>query len=308
MHPYPRVMKACADCVPCLMKRILFQSRLISDPNELRTMKAALETYSDGFGPDACSAEIATKVHSAAYSSMECEDPYRDMKAEADRVAELFAPAAEKFVESSDDRFAAAVRVSIIGNIMDFGSGIAIDSPDEFASVFESLLSQGVDSDETAELRRIVDSSDTVLYAFDNCGEVIFDRILLRELKSMGKRVVCVVRGKPILNDVSMEDALRVGIDGECDRIVTTGAFSVGFPREVSDAGLYEELSRAGIMIAKGMANYESLSEFDYGVPVAFLLRAKCIPVAKSLGVSVNSNVVRIMRRGSDTVFNGTGE
>lgn len=290
-------MKACADCVPCLMKRVLFQSRLISDPNEFRTMKTALDTYSAGLSADSCSAEIATKVHSVAYASMGCSDPYRTMKIDADAVAERFVTAAERFVDGSDDRFAAAVRVCIIGNIMDFGSGIAIDSPEEFASVFDSLLGQGVGSDDTPRLRELVDSSETVLYAFDNCGECIFDKILIRELKSMGKRVVCVVRGTPILNDVSMEDAVRAGIDRECDRIVSTGAFAIGFPPEVSDAGLAEELSQAGIMIAKGMANYESLSEYDYGVPVAFLLRAKCGPVARSLGVEVDTNVVRVLDR-----------
>jgi len=289
-------MKSCADCVPCLLKRILFQSRLIGDENEFRTMQSAMAVYSEGFVKGACSAEIATAVHSAAYASMECRDPYLRLKIDADKVAAEFVPEVERFVESSEDRFAAAVRASIVGNIMDFGSGIAIDDPAEFRKVFSSLLAEGIGSDDTAELRRLVDSTDTVIYAFDNCGEVLFDKVLIRELKSMGKRVVCVVRGEPILNDVAMEDAERASVGDVCDRIVTTGAFAVGFPREVSDAGLAEELGRAGVMIVKGMANFESLSDFDYGVPVAFLLRAKCLPVARNLGVPQNTNVVRVVR------------
>ncbi len=286
-------MKACADCVPCLMKRILFQSRLIDDPNETRTMQDALNAYSAEFREGCCSAYVATKVHAAAYASMGC-DPYVKLKADADRVAAEFVPAAEDFINRSADRFAAAVRVCIVGNIMDFGSGIAIDSPAEFRKVFDSLLEQGVGSDDTVELRRLVDSSETVLYAFDNCGEVLFDILLIRELKAMGKRVVCIARGEPILNDVSQEDALRVGVDRECDRLITTGAFAVGFPEEISDPALKEELSRAGVLITKGMANYESLSDRDVGVPVVFLLRAKCVPVARDLDVPVGTNVVRV--------------
>ena len=289
-------MKACADCAPCLLKRVLFQSRLIGDANEFRTMQSAMRTYADNFREGVCSAEVATKVHSAAYASMECADPYLQLKIDADRIAAEFVGEAERFIDSSEDRFAAAVRVCIIGNIMDFGSGIAIDRPEEFRRMFDGLLAEGIGSDDTDRLRALVDRSETILYAFDNCGEVLFDKLLIRELKSMGKRVVCVVRGKPILNDVAYDDAVRAGVDGVADRIVSTGAFAVGFPREVCDEGLREEIPRAGVMIAKGMANYEALSDFDIGLPVAFLLRAKCPPVSRSLGVDVGTNVVRVIR------------
>lgn len=205
--------------------------------------------------------------------------------------------AAEEFLDSQEDRFAAAVRVSIAGNVMDFGNGIALDSPEGFPEMFRDLVSEGIGSDDTPKLKELVEGSDTVLYAFDNCGESVLDGLLIREIRSMGKRVVGVVRGVPILNDVTLEDTERIGL--ECDRTVTTGAFAIGFPERISDSGLDEELGNAGVMIAKGMANYESLSEWDPGVPVAFLLRAKCIPVAESLGVPVGTNVVRILPTGN---------
>ena len=86
-------------------------------------------------------------------------------------------------MDNSEDRFKAAVRVCLIGNIMDFGNGIAIDSPDEFGAMFDSLLAQGIGSDQSDELKKLVEQSDTVLYAFDNCGESQFDKILIREIR-----------------------------------------------------------------------------------------------------------------------------
>jgi hypothetical protein len=65
-------MKACADCVPCLMKRVLFQARLIGDPNEFRTVQSALREYAAGFTEGVCSADVATRVHRVAYESMGC--------------------------------------------------------------------------------------------------------------------------------------------------------------------------------------------------------------------------------------------
>lgn len=287
-------MKACADCGPCLMRRILFQSRLAANGCEFEAVKQCMALYASLMTPEVCSAEIATEVHALSYRLMECDDPYHQMKVDADRVVERYLKAAEDFICSSSDRFRAAVQVSIVGNIMDFGSGIAIDDPEEFGKVFDSLLAQGIGSDETDRLKALVEASGTVLYAFDNCGEDVLDRFLIREIRSMGKRVVGVVRGRPVLNDVTLEDAVRVGLDQDLDRIVSTGAFAIGFPSEVVDPGFQEELPRAGVMICKGMANYESLSESDMPLPIVFLLRAKCTPVAGSLGVPVGTNVVRI--------------
>ena len=277
------------------MKRVLFQAKLVGNGTEFETMKAAVGLYSELMSHDIGSCEISTAVHRRSYEILGCADPYRAMKEHADEVAEKYVPEAQRFVDGSDDRFAAAVRVCIIGNIMDFGSGIAIDSPDEFGKIFGSLLKQGVGSDDTDKLRKLVDASETVLYAFDNCGEDQFDRILIREIRSMGKRVVGVVRGAPVINDVAMEDALRIGMDKGLDRIVTTGEFAVGFPKVVRDKGFIEESGRAGLMIAKGMANFESLTECEMSIPIGFLLRAKCVPVAAQLNVPVGTNVVRVL-------------
>jgi uncharacterized protein with ATP-grasp and redox domains len=292
-------MKTHADCAPCLMKRVLFQSRLVNNGTDFAAMQAAVKTYAALMSPDVDSATIATEVHRRAYAAMGVSDPYAQMKLDADRVAAEYVPRAQAFIDAAPDRFRAAVRISIIGNIMDFGSGNAIDNPEEFGGVFDQLLDQGVGSDQTDELRRLVDKSQTVIYVFDNCGEDQLDRLLIRELKNMGKRVVGLVRGAPILNDVTREDAVRIGLDRDLDRIVDTGGFAVGVPKD-SSAELKEELSRAGVLIAKGMANFESLSEHDLPVPVVYLLRAKCIPVASILNVPVGTNVVRVK-----TVCNG---
>lgn len=287
MMPHP-------DCVPCLMKRVLFQARLLDNGTEMAAVKAGLKTYAAGIDGADNSARLATQVHRAAYDAMGVEDPYLELKIRADRVAAEYVGQAEDLVRSSDDRFSAAVRVSIIGNVMDFGSGIALDDPDDFGKVFSDLLAQGIGSDQTAELRKCVDAADSVIYIFDNCGEDQFDRILIREIGDMGKRVIGVARGAPILNDVTVCDAKRIGLDADLDELMTTNAFAIGIDMDRIGDDLRKEMSGNAVIIAKGMANYESLSDERIPIPVAYLLRAKCIPVADSLGVSVGTNVVRV--------------
>lgn len=283
-------MKVTPDCVPCLMRRILFQARLLENGCEFDAVGAALEAYAREYREGRNSAEIATEVHRAAYGVMKA-DPYRKMKIDADAVAGEYLDQVKRFIDESDDRFAAAIRVAVIGNIMDFG--VAMNDPREFRSRFRELLDQGIGSDDTERMRELLAQSKSVLYFFDNCGESQFDKFLIKEIQAMGVRVVGVVRGAAILNDVTMEDAQRIGLDRILDRTVSTGIFAVGAVLDKAGGDLKEELERADMIIAKGMANYESLSDQNAGMPKVFILRTKCNPVATSLGVPENINVVR---------------
>ena len=285
-------MKVTPDCVPCLMKRVLFQARLLDNGCESDAVAAALNVYAREYEPGRNSAEVATEVHRAAYDVMKA-DPYYHMKLDADRIAGEFLDQVTAYVEGSDDRFAAAIRVAVIGNIMDFGIGLAIERPEQFRDRFQALLDQGIGADDTEKLRERLRSSKSVLYFFDNCGESQFDKLLIREIQRMGVRVVGVVRGQAILNDVTLEDAQRIGLDRILDRTVSTGLFAIGANLAKAGGDLKEELQKADMIIAKGMANYESLSDQDAGIPKVFILRTKCEPVARSLGVLPDINVVR---------------
>lgn len=287
-------MEITPDCVPCLMKRILFQARLLDDGCESDAVQEALKAYAREYAPGRNSAEVATEVHRAAYAMMKA-DPYREMKIESDRIAGEYLERVERYVSESEDPFSASVRIAVIGNIMDFGTPFAIDGPGEFGERFSSMLAQGIGSDDTGRFESLLSDCGSVLYFFDNCGESQFDKLLIREIRRKGVRVVGVVRGEPILNDVTMEDALRIGLDEELDGIVDTGGFMIGAVLSKAGEGLKEELSKADMIVAKGMANYESLSDQDAGMPKVHILRTKCTPVTRSLGVTEDINVVRVV-------------
>ena len=286
-------MQITPDCVPCLMKRILFQARLLDNGCEAEAVGAALRAYAKEYAPGRNSAEVATEVHRAAYGVMKA-DPYLQMKLDSDRIAGGYLEKVTGYVESAEDPFKAAVMVSVIGNIMDFGTPHAISGPEEFDSRFSEMMEQGIGSDDTDRFRELLAKSRGILYFFDNCGESQFDKLLIRQIRKMGVRVVGVVRGERILNDVTLEDALRVGLDKELDRIVTTGEFRIGAVLSKAGDDLKEELGKADLIVAKGMANYESLSDQDASILKVHILRTKCGAVARSLKVPEDINVVRV--------------
>lgn len=288
-------MRFTADCAPCLMRRVLFQSRLEGGGLEFEAVKAAVDVISDRMADGTTSVDIATDVHRRAYQAIGSDDPYRDIKVRADIVAEPYVGMLEAAVERSDDPLRAAIIAAVVGNIMDFGGGSAISDPDEFMGVFDGMVAQGLGCDDTDILRKQLENVPGVVYMFDNCGESQLDKILIRQLRRMGKRVVGVVRGAPILNDVTEEDAMRIGLDRELERLLTTGKFYVGIDWDDLPDDLDDEIRGCGLIIAKGMANYEATSDRRLSVPIVHILRTKCRPVAASLGVPEDINVVRVI-------------
>ena len=286
-------MRIHTDCVPCLMKRILFQSRLVDGADEKASVQESLRIFADQLDYGEKSVDVATEVHRRSYAILG-KDPYHDLKVRADDVAEKFIQIAQDFVDRSDDKLRACFMVAVIGNIMDFGSTGGIDRPEVFESMFQDLMEQGLYRDDTDRIGAVMGKPGTIVYMFDNCGESQLDKVLIRYLRSQGKRVVGMVRGEPILNDVTMEDAVRSGLDKELDRILTTGTFYVGIDTRCIPEDLMKEIEGADFVIAKGMGNYESLSDDELPVPVAHVLRTKCVPVADSIGVPLNQNVVYV--------------
>jgi len=144
--------------------------------------------------------------------------------------------------------------------------------------------------DDTEEIYRALRRARAVAYLLDNCGESILDKLLIAELRSWGLKVYAVVKGGAYQNDVTVSDALRVGLDEVAELVSTESDFSSLIPGTYSER-VEEALRESDLVVAKGMAHYETLSELELDRPVAFLLRAKCEPVARSLGVGVGKNV-----------------
>lgn len=286
-------MRIQADCVSCLMKRILFQSRLVEGSDERASVEDSLKALAQEFDYGRKSVDIATEVHRASYAVLG-RDPYHNLKVRADEVAGGFMDLAQGFVNDSDDKLRASLMVAVIGNIMDFGSTGGIDDPETFRSMFQDLMDQGLGRDDSDRIEAVLDRPGTIVYMFDNCGESQLDKILIRYLRSRGKRVVGIVRGEPILNDVTEEDAIRSGLDRELDLLLTTGTFYVGIDWRDVPQDVMREIQGCDMIIAKGMGNYESLSDEDLPVPVAHVLRTKCGPVADSMGLPLNQNVVYV--------------
>ncbi|KQM11902.1 hypothetical protein AOA80_05960 [Methanomassiliicoccales archaeon RumEn M1] len=285
-------MEMTPECIPCLLGRVLFESELCAPQLAAEAMREGLAALRENYVPGANSAEVATKVHRRVYDALGCEDPYADLKEKSDVVAASLLDRARDFIERSDDRLEAAVLVSIAGNVMDFGIP-GHDDPEQLRNDLDGILAQGLDINDVDRLRQMLGPGRTVVYLTDNCGESVLDRLLVEELRSTGTTVVGVVKGAPVLTDVTMAEAPRAGLDRAFDEILTTGMFAVGLDVDRANDRLRSLLDEADIIIAKGMANFESLSDANIG-PIIYLMRAKCRPVAQAIGARKGDNVAKL--------------
>ncbi|MGM0406142.1 MAG: damage-control phosphatase ARMT1 family protein [Thermoplasmatota archaeon] len=281
------------DCVPCVLKRVLFEARMVDKSKEREVVESVLDILSNDFEEGAVSAEVTTKIHGKVYEILGTNDPYHELKKRSNKVAEKLLPKAKKLVEK--EGFRGAVLASIAGNVLDFGYRDDMNTPEYLEKEFDNIVAEGLGWDDIDKIEDLVKKGDQIIFFTDNTGEVVFDTLLMEKIKGYDVHLTAVVKGEPILTDATMDDAIKYGIDDIADQLDTTGGYAVGVDFSKLDSELLKKLEDADLIIAKGMANWESFSEKEYR-PIAFLTRSKCEPVSQTMGVPYNVNVAKLFQ------------
>ena len=222
---------------------------------------------------------------------------YKNIKEKSNRIAETLVSRVNELIEYSDDPLRITMIASIVGNLMDFGIAGASLHPKHLSEVFEDTFAEDLGYDDTEEIKEILKTTKNVVLFTDNCGEIVFDKILCRELKKFSPNIhlTLVVKGEPIISDATIKDAMELKFTEVVDEILNTGCFAIGLNFRKMPPELKNALKKADLIICKGMANYEAFSETDYK-PVAYLLRTKCTAIAKSMNLPLNINVVKLYK------------
>lgn len=279
-------MKLTDTCIDCLLSRVAFECDLASaGPSRTKETVAACRSMLESMRDSPLlHPQIASAMHREACRMIGDPDPFRDLKKAGNEQAMAVCRDVRPHLRSFRD----FVLASVIGNTFDY----AVKDHDvtaDFSRFFSNEFQKGLDVDDTD---RILERCDRVVYLTDNCGEIVFDRLLAGFLKARGSHVTVAVRDAPILNDATMEDALALGFDTIADCLTTTGGGAeIGLDREKMPTDLAQAIDNCTIIIAKGMANYESLSEYRDMPPVAYLMCVKCEMIAQDSGIARGSKI-----------------
>ncbi len=292
-------MKVTAECIPCLLERGYREAaRVVKDEAKLKEiMGEVLKTISQNFSPEVAPAYLGT-LRDRVIKRMVGKDPYKELKKTANDLALKLLPQTKKtiFEKSKNpyECFREACKIAVVANSMEFDvSGYDFRLED----LEKTLKNMSLAVDDLFKAYMFLEKSKNVLILTDNAGEIVFDGLLAETLKFIGVNVTVAVKSGPVLNDATLEDALKVGIDKIVDKLTTIGSDCVGLIWEEASEEIKKIFLSSGLVVAKGMGNYEALTELEnLGVNVLFLLKAKCNPVAKSIGVSKGSNVALLKK------------
>jgi uncharacterized protein with ATP-grasp and redox domains len=284
-------MKITDTCVDCLLSRVSLECMLCGADAEQsdKAVRICRQVMEELRNQPLSHPQIATRIHRRAYELLKNPDPFFELKQSGNRQAMEVC----QEVRGRLHTFRDIVHAAVIANIFDYGvKGHEVTT--DFFSFFNDEINKDLYIDDTD---RILPLCRKVVYLTDNCGEIVFDKLLIRYLKAQGAYITLAAKETPILNDATLEDARALGLDRIVDRITTTGGGSraeIGFNPELIPDDLKEAIENCTIIIAKGMANFESIMEIDNLPPVAYLLAAKCGPVAHELGVPVGVKVAKL--------------
>ena len=256
-----------------------------------RVLRRALETAAS-MRMDQSPPFMGREIHRMIREELGCADPYADLKKKSTRMALRLFDKAQRHVSEASDPFETAVRFAIAGNIMDFALSATWDE-DRIQKVFAEALEISLNNEEVCALQNAVGVANSILYIGDNAGEVVLDRLLVKQMPA-GK-VVFGVRGSPVINDATRAEAEEAGLC-EMARILESGSDAPGTILEICSDEFQRCFHEADVVIAKGQGNYESLSDVKKK-NLFFLFVAKCPVTARDIGCRLGEFIITNNKR-----------
>lgn len=275
------------ECIPCFARQAAEAVALaVADPAAREALLRRLMHEIADADWTASPPVMGQRIHRLIRAAVGNRDPYREVKDRMNRMAVQLLPAMREEMNRQHDRREAAVRLAIGGNLLDAGAKTQI-SAEGLPGHLETIWTQPLRGDVDA-LFRAAERAHCILYLADNAGEIVFDRLLIEALPT--EKITVFVRGMPVINDATMEDAVAAGLP-EVVPVLGNGSDVPGtLPGECSEE-FRAWFEKADLVIAKGQGNYETLSETTKHT--FFLFTVKCPVVSAHVGESVGSLVIK---------------
>jgi hypothetical protein len=279
-------MKTNLSCIPCFARQALDAARAVSaDPAFHERVLREVLRWVANMDLDRPPPAMAQRLHRRLRELTGVADPYRSAKAAHGRLALALLPELQAALRTAADPLELAVRIAIAGNVIDLGATGPVTESALRGALHEAIRLPFVG--DLDGLRAAVAQTRRILYLADNAGEIVFDRLLVEQLPL--DRVTLVVRGAPVLNDATREDARAAGLEPLVE-VIDNGSDAPGTLLSDCSAAFLRRYAAADLILAKGQGNFESLS--DERRDIFFLFRVKCPVVAERAGQPVGTQVL----------------
>lgn len=287
-------MNSHLECIPCFIKQSLEAARMATNDESIQTkvlheVMKHLQTISLTESPPKLSREIHRIIREVTCS----KDPYKKVKETSNEMAKKKYSYLKKVVSDSDDPLLMAVKLSIVGNVIDFGTSNRFD----LTSMIDTAIKQDIDANSYLQFKHTLEQSKTILFLADNAGEIFYDKLLLEELKEKQKQITYVVKANPIINDALIEDAKFAGIDRYAKVVSCDSGQNLSSPGIILSYASEQFLKlfdSSDMVLSKGQGNYEGLSDVKRNI--FFMLVVKCPLVAQDIKADIRKLILKVKR------------
>jgi len=281
-------MRTYFDCIPCFIRQALESVRLITDDEttqeqvlrEVLRLVSEMDLYQS---PPA----MAQKIHRVIRQITGVDDPYKERKKRFNEFALKLYPKLQKWIAEAEKPFETAVRLAIAGNIIDLGVKCSLKVSDVEKTISNALVTP-FDTTGLDDFKNAATEAKDVLYLGDNAGEIVFDRFLIEQISP--EKITFAVKGKPVINDATTEDARAAGLT-DMVRVIDNGDDAPGTILENCSQQFRQRFNQADLVIAKGQGNYETLSDIDKNI--FFLLKVKCPVIANHIDCEIGTVILQ---------------
>lgn len=276
-------------CFPCFLRQALDAVRMVTQNEGIqRKVLSSVFSILSNIPVHTTPVEIAHLVHLRVKSITGDFDPYKEAKKKQNELALRYESTLSAQIADMSDPLKAAMMFSAAGNAIDLAPNCPI--PDIYKRYME-MISKGFARDDYELFLKKLARSKSLLYLGDNAGEIVWDKLLIEELlENFHLDIIYAVRGFPILNDVTMEDAHFVGLD-KVVKVVSNGFDAPGILLDKCSEEFLKHYKNSGLILSKGQGNYESLSGENR--PIFFLLNVKCPVIAEDIHCKVGELVLK---------------
>lgn len=288
-------MKIWPDCIPCILKMSLGIARLAMN-DEVRVRRFMREIldlkYFDAEDWEVTSPEVIKDIWLKIIEVTGETDPMKEIKNDQNKKALAIYPGAKELVLKSQDPFLEAVKLAIAANSIDAMTDVRGGAPEEIIDKWYGLE---INSEEFNEFKERVRKARSIIYLGDNCGEIVFDRLLIEILFKMYQpEITYITRTLPIMNDATLQEVLSIGME-DMAQVVENGIHEPlpGTFLNRMNSGLKMLIEKADLVISKGGGNYDSMTEEEkIKGKTSFLFLAKCYPYCHLHQVSLGDLVI----------------
>lgn len=236
-------------------------------------MQKILKLISEA-GENDCTCSLAVDIQKIYEKFWNVQEDFSQIKHEFNQLMLGLEESIEKAVRNTDDPLETALLYARVGNYIDFAALSHVDK-DTVLSLIASENKEPLDKDEYKYFLQDLGHASSFIYLTDNCGEIVLDKIAIKILKERYPKlkITVIVRGKPVVNDATIEDAQETGLD-KIATVIGNGTDIGGtwLPRISKEARTL--LENADMILAKGQGNFETLHE--NGLNVYYLFLCKC--------------------------------